>query len=67
MDFLDDPNCPLVCTLCTQGTADPAELRRLTRGLLVAFYEQTLRGDGRWAAWLAAPATGALDVVVAAK
>lgn len=45
MSFLDNPNCGLTCSACPAGTDDPAETRRLTRGLMVAFLKGELDED----------------------
>ena len=45
MDFLDNPNCGLTCTLCTQGSADTTLVRQALWTLEVAFFRLHLIGD----------------------
>ena len=46
MDFLSDPEgCGLLCTQCTSGSADPAQVVSGTMTLMVAFLRQHLVGD----------------------
>lgn len=44
MSFLDDPDCGLVCSVCDEGTDEPAVTRMITRRTLTAFYQLALRG-----------------------
>ena len=52
MSFLDDPNCGLPCSMCAQGTDDPAVTRRLTRGAMTAFYLVFLQGRSEYLEYL---------------
>jgi dienelactone hydrolase len=45
MDFLDDPNCGMVCNMCTPGTADPAAVRQGIWTLATAFFRRHLKQE----------------------
>ncbi len=39
VSWLDDPECGALCNACADGTDDPAITKRMTRGLMLAFFE----------------------------
>jgi hypothetical protein len=44
MSFLDDPSCGMTCSVCPQGTDDPAVTRWVTRRAMTAFFNVELAG-----------------------
>lgn len=57
MSFIDNPNCGFTCSSCSAGTANDAEVRRLTRRYLTAFVDLVLRNDASARDWLAGSLT----------
>lgn len=55
MDFLDNPNCGLVCSACGPGAADAAEVRSATQGYMTAFFDVVLKGEDAQKTWLTGP------------
>ena len=45
MSFLDNPNCGLLCTVCSAGMDDPNTTRMLTQRYMTAFFNVFLRED----------------------
>jgi dienelactone hydrolase len=39
VSWLDDPECGALCNACPDGTDNPEVTRRMTRGLILAFFE----------------------------
>ncbi len=52
MSFLDDPDCGVLCSVCPDGTDDPAVTLRLTQRYLTAFYDVFLKGEDAYRGYL---------------
>lgn len=52
MDFLDNPNCGLVCSACTAGSADHNIVKAALWTMEVAFFGLHLQGVAEWDVWL---------------
>ncbi|MEM6789928.1 MAG: hypothetical protein AAF928_12905 [Myxococcota bacterium] len=53
VSFVDDlQTCGLACSFCNPATAMQEDVRRLSRAMMVAFFERHLRGDTRYDAFL---------------
>lgn len=55
IDWVDDPNCGLACSICQPGTADAAEVGALSRRTALAFLRLHLEGDASMAWWVDGP------------
>jgi len=52
VSFLDDPECGVLCSVCEDGTDDPAVTLMLTQRYLTAFYNVFLKNEEEYGAYL---------------
>lgn len=59
MDFIDNPDCGLVCSVCPEGPADHQVVKLWARRLLTAWLQWRLTGEMAWRAYLDGAAAAA--------
>lgn len=52
MSFLDDPNCGITCSVCSEGSDDATVTRHLTQTYMTAFFLMHLTNQPAYANWL---------------